>query len=45
MDDNKGLQKENFGLVLVEKGRHYGTHLVNNDGEEHGLCCHDMCRP
>ena len=31
--NKKKITRRNFGLALVEKARHYSTHLVNNDGE------------
>ena len=27
------ITRKNFKLAMVEKGRHYNTHLVNNDRE------------
>ena len=34
---NTSLPGGHFELALVEMGRHYNTHLVNNDGEEDGF--------
>ena len=38
MDDEYKLNRRNFELALVEMGRNYDTHLVDNDGEEDGFC-------
>ena len=37
MDDEYKLTRWNFELALLEMGRYYNTHLVNNDGEEDGF--------
>ena len=44
MDDEYKLNRRNFELAHVEMGRHFDTHLVNNDGEEDGFhcSCHDV---